>query len=125
MNKRKYIKEHNINPITLIVTSALDNGKIGIKYQSLKKGSYVLIFRNEYFKDDIYLFPEEIKWDLKDYDFVKRDNPFYDISFYSCYVELDLKDALGIKFEYIIVSGKYQTEIRSFETQNNLKKWSY
>ena len=125
MNKRKYIKDNKINEISLILASALDNGKVGIKYQSLHKGSYVIIFRNEYFKDDIYLFPKEVKWSLKDYDFVKRDNPFYDLSFYSCYVELDLHDAKGIKFEYVIISGKYETEIRSFETQNDLKKWSY
>ena len=125
MNKRKYIKENNINPISLILTSALDNGKIGIKYQSLKKGSYVLIFKNEYFKEDICLYPDEKKWNLKNYDFVKKDNPFYDISFYSCYVELDLNQAKGMIFEYQIFCGKYASDIRSFATQNDLKKWSY
>lgn len=121
---QEYIKAHNLKPITLVITSILEDDKIGISYQSLYQGSYVLLSKNKVFDDYITLYPHEHYWSLKEYDYAyKEDNPFYELGFISCFIELNNLD--NTKYYYKVILDDYETDIHSFIYNNHLKKFSY
>ena len=125
MNKLEYIKAHNLKEISLVVASVLEDDKIGINYQALNTGSFLVLSKDEFFNKFDCIYPKEHYWDIKEYDYAyKTDNPFYELGFIACSVILDNLD-LNTRYYYKICSNNYESETRSFLTNQKSDNFSF
>ena len=125
MNRIDYIKAHNLKEISLVIASILEDDKIGINYQALNTGSFLVLSKDINFNKFDVIYPKEHYWDIKDYDFAYKDNnPFYELGFISCSIILDNLD-LNTRYYYKICGKEYEGKTRTFLTNQKADNFSF
>ena len=119
MEREEYIKSHNLEEISLILTSFKEKGLVGINYMALHDSSYVVISTSSSFEKSDILKPQEKLFKLDGDKIKKENNPFYEIGMFSCKVDFECDKYSSNKFYYYVVGRGYKSTIHSFEMCSN------